>query len=406
MKTIDRRGYVWKKGKSLVPAYRAFAVVNLLEFYFAELVDYQFTAEMESQLDEIAEGRQDLEPWLQRFYFGDPSATSELARLGLEHMTHVQHEFDFAAINSIILGTAPDGLPVSVRSGRYGPYLIHGDDRASIPEATEPDSLTVEHALELLAAPSNDRELGLDEASGETIYLKAGRYGPYVQIGELTDPKNKPHTASLFSTMSPETLTLEDARKLLSLPREVGLHPENQEPVMAQNGRYGPYLTWGKETRSLEDEDHIFKVTLEEALALYAQPKTRGRRAAAGPLRELGEDPVTKKNIVVRNGRFGLYVSDGEVNATLRLGDLPETISLDRACELLAERRNAEPSTRPRKAVKKATKKAATKKTAKKPTKAAGATKKATGAQKRAAVKQGASANAALASIAQHADEE
>ncbi len=406
MKTIDRRGYVWKKGKSLVPAYRAFAVVNLLEFYFAELVDYQFTAEMESQLDEIAEGRQDLEPWLQRFYFGDPSATSELARLGLEHMTHVQHEFDFAAINSIILGTAPDGLPVSVRSGRYGPYLIHGDDRASIPEATEPDSLTVEHALELLAAPSNDRELGLDEASGETIYLKAGRYGPYVQIGELTDPKNKPHTASLFSTMSPETLTLEDARKLLSLPREVGRHPEDQQPIMAQNGRYGPYLTWGKETRSLEDEDHIFKVTLEEALALYAQPKTRGRRAAAGPLRELGEDPVTKKNIVVRNGRFGLYVSDGEVNATLRLGDLPETISLDRACELLAERRNAEPSTRPRKAVKKATKKAATKKTAKKSTKAAGATKKATGAQKRAAVKQGASANAALATIAQHADEE
>jgi DNA topoisomerase-1 len=361
---------------------------------------------MESQLDEIAEGRQDLEPWLQRFYFGDPSATSELARLGLEHMTHVQHEFDFAAINSIILGTAPDGLPVSVRSGRYGPYLIHGDDRASIPEATEPDSLTVEHALELLAAPSNDRELGLDEASSETIYLKAGRYGPYVQIGELTDPKNKPHTASLFSTMSPETLTLEDARKLLSLPREVGRHPEDQQPIMAQNGRYGPYLTWGKETRSLEDEDHIFKVTLEEALALYAQPKTRGRRAAAGPLRELGEDPVTKKNIVVRNGRFGLYVSDGEVNATLRLGDLPETISLDRACELLAERRNAEPSTRPRKAVKKATKKAATKKTAKKSTKAAGATKKATGAQKRAAVKQGASANAALATIAQHVDEE
>jgi DNA topoisomerase-1 len=406
MKTIDRRGYVWKKGKSLVPAYRAFAVVNLLEFYFAELVDYQFTAEMESQLDEIAEGRQDLEPWLQRFYFGDPSATSELARLGLEHMTHVQHEFDFAAINSIILGTAPDGLPVSVRSGRYGPYLIHGDDRASIPEATEPDSLTVEHALELLAAPSNDRELGLDEASSETIYLKAGRYGPYVQIGELTDPKNKPHTASLFSTMSPETLTLEDARKLLSLPREVGRHPEDQQPIMAQNGRYGHYLTWGKETRSLEDEDHIFKVTLEEALALYAQPKTRGRRAAAGPLRELGEDPVTKKNIVVRNGRFGLYVSDGEVNATLRLGDLPETISLDRACELLAERRNAEPSTRPRKAVKKATKKAATKKTAKKSTKAAGATKKATGAQKRAAVKQGASANAALATIAQHVDEE
>ena len=191
MKTIDRRGYVWKKGKSLVPTFRAFAVVNLLEHYFADLVDYQFTAAMEDQLDEIAQGRQDLEPWLRKFYFGDETADSEFARLGLEHMTHEPHEFDFAAINSLSLGVAPDGLPVSVRSGRYGPYLVHGEDRVSIPEATEPDSLTVERALELLAAPSNDRELGTDD-EGETIYLKAGRYGPYVQIGEMTDPKEKP----------------------------------------------------------------------------------------------------------------------------------------------------------------------------------------------------------------------
>ena len=413
MKTIDRRGYVWKKGKSLVPAFRAFAVVNLLEYYFADLVDYQFTAEMESQLDEIAEGKQDLEPWLSRFYFGDPSAGTELARLGLEHMTHVQHEFDFAAINSIILGTAPDGFPVSVRSGRYGPYLIHGDDRASIPEATEPDSLTVEHALELLAAPSNDRELGVDDATGETIFLKAGRYGPYVQIGEMTNPKQKPKTASLFSTMSPETLTFEEASKLLSLPRVVGDHPEGGEPILAQNGRYGPYLTWGKDTRSLEDEDHIFSIDLDGALKLLAEPKTRGRRAAAGPLRELGEDPVTKKNVVVRNGRFGLYVSDGEVNATLRIGDLPETITLDRACELLAERRNADPSTRPRKfakkAAKKTTKKAAkktTKKAAKKATAKKVTAKKATAAEKRAAVKEGAQVNAALVAKAQHTDDE
>ena len=401
MKTIDRRGYVWKKGKSLVPAFRAFAVVNLLEHYFADLVDYQFTAAMEDQLDEIAQGKQDLEPWLRRFYFGDPNAQTELAKLGLEHMTHGELEFDFAAINSIPLGVAPDGLAVSVRSGRYGPYLIHGEDRVSIPEATEPDSLSVQKALELLAAPSNDRELGADEESGQTIYLKAGRYGPYVQVGEVSDPKEKPKTASLFSSMTPETVTIEDARKLLSLPRVVGEHPEGGDPILAQNGRYGPYLTWGKETRSLESEDQIFTVDLDSALKLLAQPKQRGRRAAAGPLKDLGEDPVTKKNVVVRSGRFGLYVTDGEVNATLRLGDTPETITLDRACELLAERRNADPSARPRKAVKKTVKKA-TKKAAKKTSVA----KKATGATKRAAVAKGAKANANLTAKARRTDQE
>jgi DNA topoisomerase-1 len=401
MKTIDRRGYVWKKGKSLVPAFRAFAVVNLLQTYFADLVDYQFTAAMEDQLDEIARGTQDLEPWLQKFYFGDPSASTELAKLGLEHVTHEQHEFDFAAINSISLGLAPDGVDVSVRSGRYGPYLVHGEDRASIPEATEPDSLTVAVALELLAAPSNDRELGIDPGSGEPILLKAGRYGPYVQVGEMNDPKDKPKTASLFSTMSPESITFDDAVRLLSLPRTVGTHPGDDQPVLAQNGRYGPYLTWGKETRSLEDEDQIFTIDMPDALALLAQPKQRGRRAAAGPLKELGEDPVTRKQVVVRSGRFGLFVTDGEVNATLRLGDTPETITLDRACELLAERRNAEPSARPRKAVKKSAKKAPAKKSGAKKSVA----KKATGAAKRAAVSKGAQVNSALIATAQRADE-
>jgi len=406
MKTIDRRGYVWKKGKSLVPAFRAFAVVNLLQMYFADLVDYQFTAEMENQLDDIADGRQDLEPWLHRFYFGDPEASTELAKRGLEHMTHVQHDFDFAAINSIELGTAPDGLPVSVRSGRYGPYLVHGERRASIPEATEPDSLSVSHALELLDAPSNDRELGVDD-EGQTIFLKAGRYGPYVQVGEVTGPKDKPRTASLFSNMSPETVTFDDAIKLLSLPRTVGLHPGDGEPVLAQNGRYGPYLTWNKETRSLDNEDMIFTIDLAAALALLAQPKARGRRAAAGPLRDLGEDPQTKRHVVVRSGRFGLYVTDGEVNATLRLGDTPETLTLDRAAELLAERRNAEPSTRAKKApakkapAKKApAKKAAVKRTTKKATAKKAVATKATASAKRAATAKGASANAALAAAA------
>ena len=398
MKTIDRRGYVWKKGKSLVPTFRAFAVVNLLQSYFADLVDYQFTAAMEDQLDEIAQGRQDLEPWLRKFYFGDDSAESDFARLGLEHVTHEPHDFDFAAINSLVLGDAPDGEVVSVRSGRYGPYLVHGEDRVSIPEATEPDSLSVERALDLLSAPSNDRELGVDDG-GETIYLKAGRYGPYVQVGEITDPKDKPRTASLFSTMTPETITLDDATRLLSLPRVVGTHPEGGE-ILAQNGRYGPYLTWKKETRSLEDENQIFTIGLEKALALLAQPKARGRRAAAAPLADLGEDPVTKRHVVVRSGRFGLYVTDGETNATLRLGDTPESMTMDRASELLAERRNAEPSTRVRKVTKKATKAPAKKATKK----AAGSTKKtaakratkSTSAQKRAAVAQGAAANAAL----------
>src|SRR5664280_96113 len=402
MKTIDRRGYVWKKGKSLVPAFRAFAVVNLMQLYFSDLVDYQFTAEMEDQLDDIAQGKQDLEPWLNKFYFGDPTASTELARLGLEHVTHELREFDFAAINSIPLGLAPDGEMVSVRSGRYGPYLVHGEDRASIPEATEPDSLGVEYALELLAAPSNDRELGPDELTGQPIFLKAGRYGPYVQVGELLSPKDKPRTASLFSSMAPESITLDEAKQLLSLPRTVGDHPEGSGPILAQNGRYGPYLTWGKETRSLESEDQIFTIDLPAALALLAQPKQRGRRAAAGPLKELGEDPVTKREVVIRSGRFGLYVTDGETNATLRLGDTPETISLDRACELLAERRNAEPSTRVRKAVKKAVKKAPAKKTSAKKAVA----KKSVGATKRAAVAKGSKANAALAAKAQHTDDE
>ena len=404
MKTIDRRGYVWKKGKSLVPAFRAFAVVNLLETYFADLVDYQFTAAMEDQLDEIAEGRQDLEPWLQRFYYGDPSASTDFARVGLHQMTHETPDFDFAAINSLPLGVAPDGQPVSVRSGRYGPYLTHGEDRVSIPEATEPDSLSVERALALLSAPSNDRTLGVDEATGLAILLKAGRFGPYVQVGEMTDPKNKPKTASLFSSMSPETMTLEDARRLLALPREVGRHPEDGQPVLAQNGRYGPYLTWGKETRSLTSEDEIFTVDLAAAVALLAQPKARGRRAAAGPIRELGEDPVTKRPIVVRTGRFGLYVTDGESNATLRLGDTPETITLDRAGELLAERRNAEPSTRRTPAKKATAKKATAKKSvakkapAKKATAKKATAKKATGAEKRAATSRGSAANTALVS--------
>jgi len=401
MKTIDRRGYVWKKGKSLVPAFRAFAVVNLLEKYFADLVDYQFTAAMEDDLDAIAQGDQALEPWLQKFYFGDELATTDFRKMGLNRATTGKIDFDFAAINSILLGNGDDGVAVTVRSGRYGPYLTHGEERVSIPEATEPDALTIEHALALLSAPSSDRELGLDATSGEPVFIKAGRFGPYVQLGPTTDPKNPPPRASLFSTMTPDDVTLEQALMLLSLPREVGTHPEDQEPVRATNGRYGPYLTWGKETRSLESEEQIFAVDLAAALAILAQPKQRGRRAAAGPLKDLGQDPVTKLHVVVKTGKFGDYVTDGEANATLRNADTVENLTLDRACELLAERRNAEPSTRPRKAVKKAAKKVV-KKASKKPTKKVAA--KATGATKRAATAAGAAKNAALAAQAKSSE--
>ncbi|MSY31700.1 MAG: DNA topoisomerase I, partial [Actinobacteria bacterium] len=408
MKTIDRRGYVWKKGKALVPAFKAFAVVNLLSTYFADLVDYQFTAAMEDSLDAIASGDRELEPWLKSFYFGDASAPTEFAKRGLHAMVTEQLDFDYAAINSLPLGTAPDGEAVSVRSGRYGPYLVHGERRVSIPEATEPDSLTVTRALELLDAPSGDRELGTDPATGLAVYLKAGRYGPYVQLGELVDG-TKPKTASLFSTMTLETITFEDAQKLLSLPREIGAHPENQEMIFATNGRYGPYVMWGKDSRSLESEDEIFSVDLDKALHLLAQPKLRGRRAAAGPLRELGPDPITGKEVVVKTGKFGPYVTDGEVNATLRIGDTPETVTIDRACELLAERRNADPTARrapAKKAAKKAVKKAPAKKAAAKkaPANKAGvkkatATKKATGGTGRGAKGQGADQSATNADL-------
>jgi DNA topoisomerase I len=408
MKTIDRRGYVWKKGEALVPAFRAFAVVNLLERHFADLVNYQFTAAMEDDLDQIAQGHEELEPWLRRFYFGDDNGASEFRRLGLHKATTAELDLDFAAINSITLGVAPDGLVVVARSGRYGPYLQHGDDRVSLPEATEPDSLTVAHALELLAAPASDRVLGVDPATALEVSLKSGRYGPFVQLGEMVGD-DKPRTASLLSAMNPETVTLEDALAVLSLPRTLGGHPDDGEPVYAANGRYGPYVTWHKESRSLASEEDIFAVDLAGALALLAQPKARGRRTVA-PLNDLGVDEVTGLHVTVRSGRFGPYVTDGETNATLRLGDTPEAITLDRASELLAERRNAEPSRRPRAAAKKATKKGAkktTKKASKRTTKTSAkkATTKSTrgaasGAAKRAAVAATSVENAALAARA------
>jgi len=398
--TILDRGYVWKKGTALVPSFTAFAVVGLLERYFGDLVDYGFTASMEDDLDEIAAGREEVLPWLTRFYFGSavPGAArgnngDDVETQGLK-ATVASHlsDIDAREINSIPLGEGTDGQQIVARVGRYGPYLQRGEDRASIPDDTAPDELTIARAEEILAAPSNDRVLGTDPGTGLDIWVKAGRFGPYVQVGEVTEGGDKPRTASLFSSMEPVALTLEQALELLRIPRTVGTDPDTGEDVVAHNGRFGPYLKRGSDTRSLASEDQLLSVTLDEARALFAQPKQRRGRTAAAPLRELGTDPTTNLPVVVKEGRFGPYVTDGTTNASLRKGDVVESIDMDRASELLAERRAAGPSTRKKKAAKKAApakKKAAAKK--------AGTTKKA-GAAKKAGVakKAGAAKNASV----------
>jgi len=364
--TILDRGYVWKKGPALVPSFTAFAVVGLLERYFGNLVDYGFTAAMEDDLDEIAAGTEESLPWLTRFYFGSdaPGAMAsdgtEVDTLGLK-ATVAAHlaEIDAREINSIPLGEASDGEPIVARVGRYGPYLQKGETRASIPDDLAPDELTIERAEEILSAPSNDRVLGTDPGTGLEVQLRAGRFGPYIQVGDTADGGEKPRTASLFSSMDPSTLTLEEALQLLQIPRTVGTDPATGEDVVAHNGRFGPYLKRGSDTRSLTNEDQLLTVTLDEARALFAQPKQRRGRVAAPPLRELGPDPSTNLPVVVKDGRFGPYVTDGTTNASLRKGDSVEAIDIDRASELLAERRAAGPSTRKKKA---ATKKASAKK--------------------------------------------
>jgi DNA topoisomerase-1 len=370
MQTIQDRGYVWKKGSALVPSFVAFAVVNLLEQHFAQLVDYDFTALLEDELDEIARGDLRRIDWLTEFYFGGERHAGGIAASGgLKQVVGRRlEEIDARGVNSIPLrATDPEGRPVVVRVGRYGPYLQAGGEegpRVSIPEDLPPDELTSEKVAELLSAPSSDRELGTDPESGHPVVVKAGRYGPYVTTVVPEGSKESPRTASLFSSMSPETVTLDDALRLLTLPRTVGSAPDGEE-IQALNGRYGPYLKKGSDSRSLESEDRLFTVTLDEALAIFAQPKQRGRRAAAAPLKELGPDPVTQGQVTVREGRFGPYVTDGETNASLRKGDDVETITIERAAELLADRRARGPATKKKatKATKATKKKAPAKKT-------------------------------------------
>ncbi|ETK35268.1 type I DNA topoisomerase [Microbispora sp. ATCC PTA-5024] len=345
--TILDRGYVFKKGTALVPSFLAFAVVNLLEQHFGNLVDYDFTADMEKVLDDIANDRAERVPELRRFYYGDDGDE------GLKEMVTDLGEIDAREISSFPI----KGTDIVIRVGRYGPYLDRDGARVNVPEDMAPDELTAEKAEELFSRPSGDRELGVDPATGRTIVAKDGRFGPYVTeiLPEEPAPADgkrrtkkadavKPRTSSLFKTMTLDTVTLDQALKLLQLPRVVGAI--DGEEVTAQNGRFGPYIKKGTDSRSLASEDDLLTVTIEQAKELFAQPKTRGRgrAAAAPPLRELGEDPNSKKPVVVKEGRFGPYVTDGETNASLRKGDTVEDITLERAAELLVERRERAPA--------------------------------------------------------------
>jgi DNA topoisomerase I len=381
--TIQNRGYVWKKGTALIPSFVAFAVIGLLEQHFGDLVDYEFTARMEDDLDTIAAGQAQSVPWLRRFYFGggEGSAPASVgvgspivpgsSSPGLKEMVSTRlDDIDAATINSIAIGLDDDMVPIVVKPGRYGPYVKRGDDTAPVPDDLAPDELTVEKALELLAAPKGDRVVGVDPETGLSVLAKAGRFGPYVQLGDVETlvaraaelasldavgetpaapakgrkkkvEAPKPRTASLFASMAVDTVTLEQALSLLTLPRTLGIDEATGEEVVAQNGRYGPYLRKGVDSRSIGSEEELLTITLEQAMAIYAQPKTFGRRGAAPkpPMATFGEDPVSGKPIIMKEGRFGLYVTDGTTNASLRRGDDPETINVARAQELLAERR-------------------------------------------------------------------
>jgi DNA topoisomerase I len=394
IKTIQDRGYVHKKGSALVPSWVAFAVTGLLEQHFGRLVDYNFTAAMEDELDEIANGHEQRTNWLNAFYFGgEHGVPHSIARSGgLKKLVGVNLEgIDAREVNSIKLFDDAEGRPIHVRVGKNGPYLerlVPNDDgeptpqRANLNGTLTPDELTLEVAEELFATPQEGRVLGVDPETGHEIVAKDGRYGPYVtevlpeppadengDAGATQETKKgkkpagpKPRTGSLLRSMDLQTVTLDDALKLLTLPRVVGVDPGSGEEITAQNGRYGPYLKRGSESRSLATEDQLFTITLDEALKIYAEPKRPGRQSAsAPPLRELGPDPATGKPMLVKDGRFGPYVTDGETNASLRKGDDVASITDERAAELLADRRARGPAKRP---AKKTTRKAPAKKAA------------------------------------------
>ena len=348
MSTIQDRGYVSKRGRALVPTFLAFSVTGLLEQHFGKLVDYEFTASMEEDLDRIANGEEDRVTWLTKFFFGTDGNP------GLEALAA-----DLGAIDAQQINTMKMGEDIEIRVGRYGAYIQKGigDERkfANIPETIAPDELTLQVAIDLLAQPSGERELGVHPETNLPLLAKSGRFGPYVtevfpepemvvdkKTGELKKPRKKkdapkPKTASLLSTMTLDTITIDDALKLMSLPRILGDYEE--VPITVQNGRYGPYMTHGTDSRTLTTEDQLFAITLDEAIELYKQPKVRRRGVAKPPLKDLGIDPASQKPVLVKDGRFGIYITDGETNATLRRGDTVEFLTLERGLELLAGRR-------------------------------------------------------------------
>lgn len=442
IKTIQDRGYVYSRGNALVPSWVAFAVVGLMEKSFAALVDYDFTSSMEDELDDIAAGNEVGANWLKGFYFGDKHASDATAETiarqgGLKALVgNNLEQIDARVVNSLPLFDDDQGRPIYVRVGRYGPYLerqigVKPDgepefQRANLSDTTTPDELTLEFAEKLFATPQSGRELGVNPANGRVIVVKEGRFGPYVteimgadekekvavsaeqivaeeraaedaqraaegkraknwetktaiaakekRINQIIEETLKPATASLFSSMDPSTVTLEEALQLISLPREVGVDPTDGQMITAQNGRYGPYLKKGTDSRSLSSEEQIFTITLDEARRIYAEPKRRGRGATTQQaIKELGDNDVSGKPMSVKDGRFGPYVTDGETNASLRKGDDPLTLTDARANELLSERRAKEAADGgpKKKATKKtaAKKKTTTKKAVKKPAK-------------------------------------
>ncbi|MFV0633342.1 type I DNA topoisomerase [Demequina sp.] len=353
---IINREYVRIDKKALVPTWLAFSIVGLLEEYFPTLVDYGFTAEMEAGLDRIASGERSMKDWLQEFYFGGPNAPTE----GLRELLDNMGEIDARAVNTFEIG---DGI--AARNGRYGPYIEREKDgeqqRASIPEDLAPDELTVAKAEELFANQGGDeRTLGTHPESGYPVVAKGGRYGPYVTEVLPEDAKGKPRTASLFKDMDLQTVSLEDALKLMSLPRVVGVDPADGAEITAQNGRYGPYLKKGTDSRTIESEQQLLDITLEEALAIYAQPKRGRGRQAAPPLKELGTDPVSEKPIVIKDGRFGAYITDGETNVTIPRDETIDDMTPERAVELLADKRAKGPAKKRKPAARKPAAKKAT----------------------------------------------
>ena len=344
IQTVQDRGYVWKKGQALVPTWTAFAVVGLLEKHFDDLVDYAFTARVEEDLDSIARNERGKVDWLQDFYFGDAEEQLPgLKRLVAENLDHI----DAAEINTFPIGYDADGVAIVVKPGKYGPYVKRGDDTASVPDDLTPDELTTAKALELLALPKSDEPIG--ELEGLPVFAKNGRYGPYVQWGtadNLPPGLEKPKMASLFKTMTLERVSVTDAADLLKLPRTLGADPGDGEAIVANNGRYGPYVQKGKDFRNITSEEQLLTITLDEALEIFSQPKVFRRGgganlAAKGPLREFGIDPISTKPVVAKDGKFGVYVTDGETNASLSKGDRLETMMPERAYELLAIRREA-----------------------------------------------------------------